>query len=219
VQERRARTDRDAFLARMAAIREAVREREVWVVAGFIFFWTFSPSFGPALLYYQTDTLRFSQQFIGILATLGSGAAVAGAIVYAPLSRKFPLKWLIVASIGIAVTGTLAYLLYRDRTSAIAIDAVFGCVGMITQLAFLDLAAKSCPRRVEGTFFALLMSVYNGGAQVSQIVGGYLYDWLGYTPLVLVSAGFTALAWLLVPLVRIDRIDAKARREAQGTDS
>lgn len=219
VQERRARTDRDAFLARMAAIREAVREREVWVVAGFIFFWTFSPSFGPALLYYQTDVLRFSQQFIGILATLGAGAAVAGAIVYAPLSRKFPLKWLIVASIGIAVTGTLAYLLYRDRTSAIAIDAVFGCVGMITQLAFLDLAAKSCPRRVEGTFFALLMSVYNGGAQVSQIVGGYLYDWLGYTPLVLVSAGFTALAWLLVPLVRIDRIDAKARREAQGTDS
>ena len=70
---------------------------------------------------------------------------------------------------------------------------------MITQLAFLDLAAKACPRRVEATFFALLMSVFNGGAQGSQVVGGHLYDWLGYTPLVLISAGFTALAWLLVP--------------------
>ena len=43
---------------------------------------------------------------------------------------------------------------------------------MITQLAFLDLAAKACPPRVEGTFFALLMSVFNGGTQLSQNVGG-----------------------------------------------
>lgn len=216
VREKRARTDRDAFLARMAAIREAVRERHVWVVAGFILFWTFSPSFGPALLYYQTDHLKFGQQFIGNLTALGSLAAVGGALIYAPLSRKYPLNSLIVASIGIAVTGTLAYLLYRDPVSAIVIDTVFGCVGMITQLAFLDLAAKSCPRRVEGSFFALLMSVYNGGTQGAQITGGYLYDWLGYTPLVLISASFTALAWFLVPLVRIDRIEGKARREADG---
>src|SRR5262249_52116272 len=92
-----------------------------------------------------------------------------------------------------------------------AIDTAFGAVGMVTQLAFLDLAAKSCPRRVEATFFALLMSVYNGGMQGSQIAGGYLYDWLGYTPLVLISSGVTALAWFLVPLVRIDRIEARAR--------
>ena len=82
---------------------------------------------------------------------------------------------------------------------------------MITQLAFLDLAAKACPRHVEATFFALLMSVFNGGTQLSQNVGGRLYDWYGYAPLVLISAGFTALAWALVPLVRIDRIEARAR--------
>jgi hypothetical protein len=43
-------------------------------------------------------------------------------------------------------------------------------------------------------------------------VGGRLYDWYGYTPLVLISAGFTALAWGLVPFVRIDRIEARARQ-------
>jgi predicted MFS family arabinose efflux permease len=64
---------------------------------------------------------------------------------------------------------------------------------------------------VEATFFALLMSVFNGGTQSAQVVGGYLYDWLGFTTLVLISAAFTALAWILVPLVRIDRIEVKAR--------
>jgi MFS family permease len=214
VREAPARADREAFRETMAAIRAAVAERDVWVVAGFILFWTFSPSFGPALLYYQTDVLRFSQQFIGHLGALGSIAAVAGAFIYAPLSRKVPLKRLINLSIGIGVVGTLAYLLYRDPWSAVAIDIVFGGVGMITQLAFLDLAAKSCPRHVEATFFALLMSVFNGGTQGAQVVGGHLYDWLGYTPLVLISSGATALAWLLVPLVKIDRIEARAREAA-----
>jgi predicted MFS family arabinose efflux permease len=200
----------------MVAIREALGERDLWIVAGFLFFWTFSPSFGPALLYYQTDVLKFSQQFIGHLGALGAIAAVGGAFIYAPLSRQVPLKRLINASIGGGVVGTLAYLLYRDAWSAVVIDTVFGCVGMLTQLAFLDLAAKACPSRVEATFFALLMAVFNGGTQSSQVVGGYLYDWLGYTPLVLTSAAFTAAAWFLVPLVKIERIEAKART-GEGT--
>ncbi len=170
-----------------------------------------------AVVYYQTDVLRFSQQFIGHLGALASIAAVGGAFIYAPLSRRFPLKRLINFSIGVGVVGTLAYLLYRDVWSAIAIDVLFGCVGMITQLAFLDLAAKACPKFVEATFFALLMSVYNGGVQGSQVIGGYLYDGLGYVPLVLISAAATALAWFLVPLVRIDRIEAKARAAALPT--
>lgn len=209
-----AHADRAAFRETMAAIRAALGERDLWIVAGFLFFWTFSPSFGPALLYYQTDMLRFSQQFIGHLGALGAIAAVGGAFIYAPLSRKVPLKRLINLAIGLGVAGTLAYLFYRGPWSAVAIDTVFGGVGMITQLAFLDLAAKSCPRRVEATFFALLMSVFNGGTQSSQVVGGYLYDWLGYTALVLISAAFTAGAWFLVPLVKIDRIELKARAGA-----
>jgi MFS family permease len=209
-----ARVSREAFHQALGAIRGALGERDLWIVAGFIFFWTFSPSFGPALLYYQTDVLRFSQQFIGHLGALGSLAAVAGTIIYAPLSRRVPLKPLINVSIGAGVAGLLAYLLYRDAWSAIVIDIVFGCVGMLTQLAFLDLAAKACPRRVEATFFALLMAVFNAGNQGSQMVGGYLYDWLGYTALVLISAAFTAVGWLLVPLIKIDRIEAKARAAA-----
>src|SRR5262245_19932986 len=193
VRERRARRDRTAFRQTLRAIRAALGERELWIVTGFIFFWTFSPSFGPALIYYQTDELKFSQQFIGQLSALSSIAAVVGAFVYAPLSRRLPLKRLINLSIGIGVVGTLAYLLYRDAWSAVIIDVMFGGVGMITQLAFLDLAAKACPKLVEATFFALLMSVYNGGAQGSQVIGGYLYDGLGYVPLVLISTAFTAL--------------------------
>jgi hypothetical protein len=67
---------------------------------------------------------------------------------------------------------------------------------------------------VEATFFSLLMSVYNAGQQGSQVVGGYLYDWYGFTPLVLVSAGATALILLIVPYLRVSEIEARAQAAA-----
>src|SRR6266478_2163668 len=213
-RETPARVNKAAFLETWRAIRVTVRSREIWVVAGFIFFFWFSPSFGPAFLYYQTDALKFSQQFIGHLAAIGALSGVVGAFVYAPLSRQVPLKRIMNFSIGFGVAGTLAYLLYRGTTSAVIITVSFGSISMIMQLAFLDLAAKACPRHVEATFFALLMSVFNLGVQLSENVGARLYDMVGYEPLVYIAATMTAITWFLVPLVRIDRIEAKARDEA-----
>jgi hypothetical protein len=212
------------FRATWTAIRQALRERDVWAVAAFLFFYTFSPSFGPAFTYYQTDTLGFSQEFIGFLDSVTSVGQVAGALLYAPLSRRVRLKWLIVGSIGLATIGTLAYLRYRGPTSALVISAAFGVSGMVTVLSFLDLAAKACPKRVEATFFALLMSVYNAGAQLSENIGARLYTHFvadagpvgGYTRLIWISALVTALAWLVVPFVGIDRIEAKALKDASA---
>jgi MFS family permease len=211
VKEPKVSGERKAFVETWRATRAAFADRTVWLVAGFLLLWTFSPSFGTALLYYETDTLGFSQQFIGHLAALASAAGIVGATIYAPLSRRMSLRRVIILSIGIGVAGTLVYLGYRGPVSAVVINVVFGAAGMITQLAFLDLAAKACPRHVEATFFALLMSVFNAGAQAAQVVGGYLYDWLGLTPLIFISAAATALAWVLVPFVGIDAIEARAK--------
>ena len=217
VRETPARASRAAFLETWRAIRAALGGREIWLVAGFIFFYWFSPSFGPAFLYYQTDTLGFSQQFIGRLAALGSVTGVVGAVLYAPLSRRVSLKSLMHISIALGTLSTLSYLLYRDAASAVIITVVFGAIGMIFNLGFLDLAARSCPPRVEATFFAALMSVLNAGTKLSENVGARLYEAVGYERLVWISAAMTALTWLLMPLVKFDQIDARARHEAASS--
>jgi MFS family permease len=212
IHEMPAKSQREELRETWRGIKRALRERTLWIVTGFIFFWTFSPSIGIPLFYYQTDTLKFSQQFIGLLGSLSAGAAIIGAAFYAPLSRRVSLHQVIVYSIGAGVVGTLAYLVYNSAAAAVAIDTLFGGIGMIIQLAFLDLAAKACPKHAEGTFFALLMSVYNLGVQGSQVTGGFLYDSIGYTPLVVISAAMTALTWLLLPLVNIPDIERSARQ-------
>src|SRR5919198_798485 len=199
------------------AIRGAIGSRTLWIVAGFIFFYNFSPSFGPALVYYATDTLHFSKTFIGDLESLTYASGVGGAALYFAFSKTVPLRRLLHFAIAAGVLSTLAYFGYVNHAAAVAIALVFGGVGMIIQLTFLDLAAKACPKQAEGTFFALLMSIYNGGVQLSQNVGGGLYDFVGFNTLILISAGFTALCWFLLPLVRVEEIEARAQEQAAGT--
>lgn len=212
VQEPPTATRGPQFPHTWLAIKSGFRSRHLWIIAAFIFFWTFSPSIGTALFYYQTDVLTFSQQFIGALSSIGSASAIAGSLLYGAFSRNFPFRWILNAAIGAGVVSTLAYLGYVGPFSAILVGAAFGAVGMVATLAFLDLAARACPKQAEGTFFALLMSVYNGGAQLSQIIGGWLYDTVGYTNLILTSAAFTALCWFLVPLLKLEELETQARQ-------
>jgi hypothetical protein len=210
LHEPRATNPERQFRETWAAIRGALGSRPLWIVASFIFFYTFSPSFGPALVYYSTDRLGFSKIFIGTLDSLAYASGIVGAALYFTYSKLVAMRRLIHFAIGAGVIATLAYLGYVGHVSAVAIALVFGAVGMVIQLTFLDLAARACPRQAEATFFALLTSVYNAGVQLSQITGGWLYDWIGFTPLILISAGFTALCWLIVPWLRIEQFERDA---------
>lgn len=189
------------------AIKSAVGSRTLWLIAGFIFFYNFSPSFGPALVYFATDELRFTKFFLGTLDSIAYASAMLGAGAYFAFAKSFTLKNLIYFAVMAGVLATLAYLGYRGPISAAALSLIFGGVSMFIQLTFLDLAARACPKQAEATFFALLMSIYNGAAQLSQITGGWFYDQLGFTPLIFISAAFTALCWLLVPLLKLERLE------------
>jgi MFS family permease len=195
------------------AIRGAIGARTLWIVAGFIFFYNFSPSFGPALVYYATDALGFSKIFLGTLDSLSYASGIIGTALYFAFSKSFPFKYLIHFAIAAGVVATLAYLGYQGQGSAVALSLAFGSVAMIIQLTFLDLAARACPKQAEATFFALLTSVYNGAVQISQITGGWLYDRVGFTRLIFISAGFTALCWLLVPLLKLQELEPKRPKE------
>ena len=197
-----------------AAIRGAIGSRTLWIVAGFIFFYNFSPSFGPALVYYATDQLHFSKIFLGTLDSFVYASGIAGTAVYFVFSKSFPLKHLIYFAIAAGVTATLAYLGYQGQVSAVVLSLLYGSVSMFIQLTFLDLAARACPKQAEATFFALLTSVYNGAVQISQITGGWLYDQLGFTRLIFISAAFTSLCWLLVPHLKLERLEPAQNQRA-----
>jgi MFS family permease len=213
VREPRTRFDRATVRATLEALKKGIRSGPLWRAAVFLFLWNFSPSFGVPLEFHMVDVLGISKIQLGLLATIGSGASMVGAILFARYFRGYPLKRLLNLSVGVGVAGTLAYYGLVGWWSAVALNVVVSLVTIIAFLATLDLAARAVPFHAEGTFFAALMSVSNLGTTGSAWLGGWLYDLVGLSWLIAISAAATAACWLLVPWVRVESLAAPAPAE------
>ena len=183
------------------------RSRTLWLIAGFLFCYYFSPGFGTPLYFHMTDHLRFSQGTIGMLSSVSAAGWIAGGLLYRYLLRRMTTRALLNLSILGGTLATLAFLGMVDVTSAIAVYFIAGVAGMVANIATLTLAAEHCPVRSEGFAFAALMSVINLSTPLADTIGAFLYQHLfeqSLAPLILVSAAFTALIFLLVPLLGRD---------------
>ncbi len=183
------------------SLKQVGQSRALWVVAGFLFFWNFSPSLGTPLLYHQTDVLHFSKVYIGTLGAITNAAGIVGAVLFFRYCPRLPLRRLLAIAVGLGVVATLGYLGLTGPKSALVISLFFGVINQFTHLAVLDLAARACPPRAEGTVFALLMATLNFGKTGGTALGGWLYDHSGFPLLIIISAGFTACCWAILPFL------------------
>ncbi len=196
----------------LRALKESFSKPTLWLLAFFLFFWTFSPSFGAPFFYYAVDNLKFGKLFFGVVGSIGAAAAALGAVIYGKYQPKFRTRSLVKFAIIIGVIATLFDLVYftpfitqhleRARMIYILSAAILGVIGSITFLVMLNAAALASPRYSEGTTFALLTSFWNIGLIGSDILGGYLFSKIGLQPLIWISAGFTAAAWLILPYLK-----------------
>ena len=184
----------------------AFRRRELWIVALFLFLYYFSPGFSTPLYYHMTDDLKFSQGYIGILGSISSGGWIVGALLYRKFLEGLSSKNLLNLSIALGTLTTASFLLLSSPASAAILNFCAGFTAMLATVATLTLAANYSPQRSEGFAFAMLMSIINLAVAVADNVGAFLYEHAfhnGLTPLIIVSASFTAFALPLVPLLRL----------------
>lgn len=196
----------------LVALKSAAGDKTLWLVALFLFFWNFSPSFGTPFFYYANDVLKFDKIFFGVVGAVGSAFSVIGSMLFARFSKKIKTKKLLYFSIFLGVGAALFDLIYftpfilnnlwRARIVYMTSAALLNILGIFIFLTMLNLAAVICPKYSEGTTFAALMSVWNLGGMGSAALGGWLFDQIGLQPLIIVSAAFTALAWPLVRLLK-----------------
>lgn len=202
-----------------SALRELVKlacTPTVASVAAFLFLWNFNPFSTTVLHLHMTQAMGFSEQFYGHTVSLLAVASVAACVAYGAYCRRVPMPLLVRGSIVLGIVATLGYWLMSDRTSAVLVALGVGFTYMTATLIQLDLAARTCPPRVAGTVFALLMAASNAGLIASTWLGGLWYDqwsahWgrgVAFHVLIGVGAAFTASCWLLVPF--LPRVDAQA---------
>jgi MFS family permease len=206
IPEKKSRIDLPALRATFGGLVETFRRRELWLLAFFLFLYYFSPGLGTPLYYYMTDGLKFSQGYIGILGSIGAAGWVVGALLYRRLFDGLSSRNLLYLSIALGTVTTAAYIFLHDETSAAILSFGSGFAAMTATVATVTLAADYCPPRSEGFSFAVLMSIINLATSSANNIGSYLFDDFFHNdlmPLILVSAAFTAFAFVLVPLLRL----------------
>ena len=206
IPERKVSINIDGMKETFESFKSLFQRRRLWLIAGFLFLYNFSPGLSTPLYFTMTDSLRFSQSYIGILSSISALGWIVGALLYRPIFGNLTLKRLLNVSIGFGAFTTATFLFLSSEVSAAVIYFGSGLAGMLAMVATLTLAADYCPPRVEGFTFAALMSVSNLASTLANNVGSLLYaEIFDYSlrPLVMISAVVTAVAFFVVPLLKL----------------
>ncbi len=211
-----AQRDSHALVNAKTQLKKIVRARTLWAAAGFTFLFYMAPGFNTPLFFIQTNQLHFSTKYIGLIETVAGGAGIVSALLYGVVCRRLNLRHMLFVGIGTSAAWTLVYLFYA-RTTAMPIDVISTFLGVIAEVAIMDLAVRSTPKGCEALGFSLMMSVRNFALTANDVIGSWLIDhrhWQ-FSKLVLVNAGSTALVLVLIPLlprVLMERRDGAAKR-------
>ncbi|HEV2472369.1 MAG TPA: hypothetical protein VGS41_06880 [Chthonomonadales bacterium] len=196
---------------------QILRSRTLWLAVVMLFLVYTVPGLGTALSYRQEDVLKFPKTLIGSLDSLSGIFGVLAAGAYVLFCRRFSLRVFLPV---ILVMNAAATLLYLDDTRGTApfIHALGGLLGILNELAIMDLAVRSTPAGCEGLGFALMMSVRNFGLAMSDVLGTKMMDQahISWNNMVIINASTTLLA--VVFTVFLPKVIVSGKDEPGGAD-
>ena len=82
----------DTFVNQGKALWGALRDESILYPAIFVFLWQATPSAGTAMLFFETNQLGFTTEFLGRIQLLASVASLIGVGVYNGLLKEVELR-------------------------------------------------------------------------------------------------------------------------------
>ena len=188
----------------------ALKQKQVWLPIAFLFAWQATPTADSAFFFFSTNELGFEPEFLGRVRLVTSFASLIGIYLFQRYLKTVPFRKILGWSTVIAAAlGMTTLLLVTHANRALGIDdhwfslgdsLILTVVGQITWMPVLVLSARICPKGVEATLFALLMSIWNLSGLLSHELGALLTSLLGVT-----EHNFDKL-WLLVIITNLSTL-------------
>ena len=192
-----------------------------------IFVFRATPLPGPGLSWFEIDVLGFDQQFLPVLALIGSVLTLVGMVVLRPMmatrSIAFVIVVLTIAAAILSLPNIGLYYGLHEWTAAHTdgvVDARFIAIidtmlesplGQIAMIPMLAWIAKNAPPHLKATFFAVMASFTNLALSASSLGTRYLNEIYTVTrevkdrvtDTVKTAADYSELGWLLITVVLI----------------
>ncbi|KAL3650933.1 hypothetical protein CASFOL_007336 [Castilleja foliolosa] len=184
-----------SFVNAGKAMWKTMKCPEVWRPSIYMYLsFSLSINISEGMFYWVTDSAdgpSFSKEMIGYIMAIGSIGSLLGAILYQYGLKNYPFRDLLFwAQILSCLSGLLDLALVLrwnlklgipDYFFVVIDSSVTQLIGRLKWMPLLVLSSKLCPPGIEGTFFALLMSIDNAGLLTSSWLGGLLLHVLNVT--------------------------------------
>ncbi|KAL3655127.1 hypothetical protein CASFOL_000913 [Castilleja foliolosa] len=146
------------------------------------------------MFYWYTDAKNgpsFSQEAVGSISAVGAIGSLLGVLLYQNAFRSHPFRRVLFwAQLLYGFSGMLDLILVLRLNLIIGLPdyivivfdaAVTNMIGRLKWMPLLVLSSKLCPSGIEGTFFALIMSIDHVGLFSASWAGGFLLHTLNVT--------------------------------------
>ncbi|CAL5046480.1 unnamed protein product [Urochloa decumbens] len=183
------------FVEASGKMLAALKCPEVWRPCVYMYMsLALSVDIQEGMFYWYTDRkagLSFHEGFIGFMFAVGSVGSLVGVILYQNILKDHPFRSLLFTSqLLLSLSGMLDLILVLrlnlkmgipDYYFAAIDEGVSKMINRVKWMPLLVLSSKLCPTGIEGTFYALLMSIDNIGGLTGSWVGGLLLHLLRIT--------------------------------------
>lgn len=158
------------------------------------------PNISTVMFYYQTEVLHLEASFLGTARVIGWFSLMLGTYIYNRYFKHKKLRNILMfAHVGLAIISVLDILLVSrlhvqygiaDKYMVLWGSALADAINQFKMMPFLILSGQLCPPGIEGTLFALFMSINNLGSTLGSFLGAALASALNIS-----SAQFDNLAF------------------------
>ena len=160
---------------------------------------TFSASISTLFFFFLKEKLGFRETFLGSLSSVAWLGAVIGCFLYAKIFQHIPMKTTLRWAVWLNAINILTTFCVIGRWSAVMFSFFGGVLGYLGLLPLMAAAALlSRKKGIEGSLFALLMSVNNLGQLVATFIGGNLFGIIGIPGLILLSTAVSLAGLFLI---------------------
>ncbi|XP_076931113.1 putative folate-biopterin transporter 4 [Bidens hawaiensis] len=142
------------------------------------------PNLSTVMFYYQTEVLNLEASFLGTTRVIGWIGLMIGTFIYNRFLKRMKLRRILMfAHVTLALITLLDIVLVTrlnvslgvsDKTMMLFGSVISDAINQFKFMPFLVLSGHLCPPGIEGTLFALFMSINNLGATISGFLGAGL---------------------------------------------
>ena len=179
----------------LATLKSAASSPGLWAIVLLVFYLIVTPGTITAQVYYETDALHLSKQFIGSLNRWAAVGVLTALALYGAASRWISPRMLVGAAWLMDMSIYLALMNIHNAQSAEWMTLLTALLGTVYGLCLYTLAGRACPVGVEGVVYGLVLAAIALGGTLGEKLGGTLYDSFGPASHHSVAHGWMSLLW------------------------